>query len=420
MPLPPNGWSTEDVLAALEDFKGDDIDFARGRSFGLVYPADNPEFEKAVEAAHLSYLWHNALNPAATPSLARLQQEVIEISVELLGGAEIDDEPAGFMTSGGTESLLLAVKAATVRARRDRGVDHPNVVVAMSAHAAFDKAADYFGLECRRVAVGPDWRADVDGMASAVDGQTALMVGSAPQFPQGVIDPIGALASIAAERGVSFHVDACLGGFVLPFLERAGHPVPPWDFRVPGVTSISADIHKYGYVPKGASVLVHRTKALRRDQTFVSDRWLGGRYGTPGIPGARPGGPIAAAWAALHLLGEEGMTRLAVASVRAREALVALMGEAGLRALGTPDVMAAAFTSDALDVFAVGDELARRGWHLDRQSPPDSLHASCAPVHLRVMDEFAADLHAAVAAIGTTRARDRATTYAAPDIQNPV
>ena len=287
MPLPAHGCSAREVLAALEDFKGDDVDFARGRSFGLVYPADNPEFETAVEAAHLSYLWHNALNPAAMPSLARLQQEVVEISVELLGGAQIADEPAGFMTSGGTESLLLAVKAATVRASTRRGVD-------ASEHRGGDVGprrlrqgrALLRRSSARRVGVDADWRADVDQMATAVDDETVLVVGSAPQYPQGVIDPIAAARRASPlERGVSCHVDACLGGFVLPF-HGAGtaRRFRPWDFRVPGVTTISADIHKYGYVPKGASVLVHRTKELRRDQTFVSDDGWGASTRRRGSP----------------------------------------------------------------------------------------------------------------------------------------
>jgi glutamate/tyrosine decarboxylase-like PLP-dependent enzyme len=318
------------------------------------------------------------------------------------------------MTSGGTESILLAVKAAKVRAQRERGVERPNVVLPMSAHAAFDKGCSYFGLEPRRTPVRDDWRADVDAMADAVDDDTVLLVGSAPQYPQGVIDPLPEIAAIAAERGASCHSDACMGGFVLPFLERIGRDVPPWDFRVHGVTSISADLHKYAYVPKGASVLIHRSKDLRRDHTFLFDGWLGGVYGSSGILGTKPGGPIAAAWAALQLLGEDGFCTQVAAAVDARERLVAgVRAIPGLDVVGEPEAtMAATWSPDGIvDVFAVGAALDAKGWHLDRQAPPDSLHATCTPIHATIIDEYLADLAAAVAEVGASRSSDRSTAY---------
>jgi glutamate/tyrosine decarboxylase-like PLP-dependent enzyme len=311
----------------------------------------------------------------------------------------------------------MAVKAAKVRAAHERDVHSPNIVLPMSAHAAFDKACQYFGVESRRIPVRDDFRADIDATANAVDDATVLVVGSAPQYPQGVIDPIAELAALAAERGTGCHVDACMGGFVLPFLERRGHALPPWDFRVPGVTSLSADLHKYGYVPKGISVIMHRSKELRRFQTFSFDGWLGGFYGSSGILGTKPGGPIAAGWAALQYLGEDGYGRLSEQAVAAREAFVAgVRATPGLAIVGEPEVTLAAITASGsapdVDVFALGDELFRRGWHLDRQGPPDSLHATCMPVHLAVIDEFLADLRGSVAAITGTSTDDRSTNYA--------
>jgi glutamate/tyrosine decarboxylase-like PLP-dependent enzyme len=416
--LPAEGRPPDEVLADLDAFRAGDTDFRRGRTFGLVYHAGE-DVERVAAAAHDRFVWHNALNPDVFPSLRRMQNDIVRITASLLGADAIDDEPAGFLTSGGTESILMAVKAAKVWAAGARGVEHPNVVMTTTAHAAFDKACQYFGVEPRRIAVDADYRADVDAMAGAIDDDTALVVGSAPQYPQGVVDPIPSLGALAAERGVLCHVDACMGGFVLPFLERAGVAVPPWDFRVPGVTSISADLHKYGYVPKGVSIILHRSKALRRNQTFTFDGWLGGFYGSSGILGTKPGGPIAAGWAALQFLGEAGYRERAVAAVRARALL-----EAGVRAIdgltivGQPELMLCAITADvssprAVDVFALGDELFRHGWHLDRQGPPDSLHASCAPVHVEVMDEFLAVLRAAVDTVGTARTDDRSTNYAA-------
>jgi glutamate/tyrosine decarboxylase-like PLP-dependent enzyme len=290
------------------------------------------------------------------------------------------------------------------------------MVLASSAHAAFAKASHYFGIRSTRVPVGEDYRADVDAMAAAIEPDTVLVVGSAPSYPQGVIDPIPELAALAAERGALCHVDACMGGFVLPFLERLGHVDRPWDFRVPGVTSISADLHKYGYAPKGVSTVTYRDRALRRHQTFVFDGWLGGAYGSPAMAGTRSGAPLAAAWAVLHHLGEEGYLRLVERSWGAAQRL-----QAGVRAIpelavrGEPDATVFAFGAadpEALDVFALGDELAARGWYLDRQTPPDSLHATVSAVHDASVDELVADLGEAVARVGGGRTDDRSTTYA--------
>jgi glutamate/tyrosine decarboxylase-like PLP-dependent enzyme len=414
--LPAQGRAADDVLSELDSLKVDDKDFRNGRVFGLVFHADGA-LEELAAAAHNAYLWHNALNPNVFPSLRRMTNDVIDISASLFGGDHIDDDLAGFLTSGGTESILMAVKAAKGRAAHERDVHAPNIVLPLSAHAAFDKACQYFGVESRRIAVRDDFRADVDAMAEAIDDATVLIVGSAPQYPQGVIDEIPELASLAAERGIGCHVDACMGGFVLPFLERRGHDVPAWDFRVPGVTSLSADLHKYGYVPKGISVIMHRSKELRRYQTFSFDGWLGGFYGSSGILGTKPGGPIAAGWAALQFLGEDGYCRLSEEAFTARERFVAgVRAIPGLTIVGEPEVTLATITASRsardVDVFALGDELFRRGWHLDRQGPPDSLHATCMPVHLPVIDEFLADLREAVAVVTGTSADDRSTNYA--------
>ncbi|MFM7224578.1 MAG: pyridoxal phosphate-dependent decarboxylase family protein, partial [Actinomycetota bacterium] len=252
-----------------------------------------------------------------------------------------------------------------------------------------------------------------EAMAAEVDDRTALVVGSAPQYPQGVIDPIPELAELASSVGASMHVDACMGGFVLPFMELNGEPVPPWDFRVPGVTTISADVHKLGYAPKGASVILHRTKELRRYQTFVFDDWLGGFYASPNLQGSRPGLPMATAWAVMHRLGIDGyrdLTRTTI--VTARAIADAVRATPGLRILGEPDAHLLAITGDGLDVFAVGEALATRGWHLDRQTPPDALHLTVSAGNAPVLEQFLADLGAAVAETSGTRTTDRSTDYA--------
>jgi sphinganine-1-phosphate aldolase len=421
MRLPERGREAEEIFAEMEAMTADDKDFAAGRTFGLVYHAGH-DVEEVARRAHDRFVWYNALNPDVKPSLREMQRSVLGATAWLLSGGAVDAGEdaaglAGFMTSGGTESILMGVKAAKVRAASERAVDRPNIVLPTSAHAAFNKACEYFGIEPRRIEVGDDYRADVDAMADAVDDETVLIVGSAPQYPQGVIDPIPEIAAIAEDRGINCHVDACMGGFTLPFLERAGLIDAQWDFRVPGVTTISADLHKYGFVPKGASVIMHRDKGSRRNQTFVFDGWLGGFYASSGILGTKPGGPIAASYATLQYLGVEGYVEKASQAFRAREQLVTeIRAIPGLAVLGEPEVTLCAITGEpgVVDAFKLGDELSARGWHLDRQAPPDSLHASCAPIHDTgtVLEEFVADVRVAMAAIGATAAEDRSTNYA--------
>jgi len=414
MGLPDEGLSKDEIVSQLQAKRARDVRWQDGRTFGLVFDGGDDVHEVA-EAAAMMFLHENALNTMAFPSLAEIQSEVVGATAELL---HAPDGAAGFMTSGGTESILSAVKAARERGKAERGITEPEMVLPRSAHAAFHKAAHYFGLSVHNIPVRPDFRADVDAMAAAVNDNTVLVVGSAPQYPQGVIDPIPELAAIAADAGASFHTDACMGGFVLPFMELLGHDVEPWDFRVEGVTTISADIHKLGYAPKGASVLLHRTKELRRYQTFVFEDWLGGLYASPGIQGTRPALPMAAAWAVMHHLGIEGYKRLTATvlqtALRMREGVRAIDS---LTILGEPTahllaIAAAPGWEDRLDVFALGDALGRRGWFQDRQKPPDSLHATVSAGNAPVIEDYLRDLTASVDEVLGSHAEDRSTNYA--------
>ena len=406
------GRDVDDVVAELRSRRADDVDWAGGRAFGLVYDGGPSVHDVAEQAARL-YLHDNALNTAAFPSLGRIQSEVVGWTAGLLRGPAT---AAGFLTSGGTESIQCAVLTARERARAERGITDGVVVVAESAHAAFHKSTHLFDMEIRVAPVDADWRVDVDAMAGLVDDRTVLVVGSAPQYPQGVVDPIPAIAELAASVGAHCHVDACMGGFVLPFAERLGRDVAPWDFRVEGVHSISADVHKLGYAPKGASVILYRTKELRRHQTFVFDGWLGGFYASPNLQGTRSGLPMAAAWAVMAHLGVDGyveLTRRTLAAADAMRAGIAAVD--GVRVLGEGDLhlvaMAADPASAPVDAFAVGDGLAARGWYLDRQGPPDSLHATVSNANVAVIDDYLGDLAAVVAAVGGDRTDDRRTAY---------
>lgn len=395
--LPASGAQAADVLSSMEAMRGDDVRWRDGRAFSLAYSA-GPEALALAEEAYRRFSGENALNVGAFPSLRRMQQEVVDV---VAGWCHAPASGAGFMTSGGTESLVLVVRAAVQRARREgRSMESPNMVLPASAHAALDKGGDYFGVEVRRAPVRDDWRADVDYMADLVDDSTILVVGSAPQYPQGVVDPIPDIARLARSVDANCHVDACMGGVILPAFERSGMSVAPWDFRVEGVTSISVDLHKYGYTSKGAGVLLHADKQRRADQTFFTDNWLGGAYGSSGILGTKSGGPIASAWAVMHHLGCDGYDRLALTSraaalqiadhVDARPELVLrARPETTLLSFGVVD-------QKRHDVFAIADSLARRGWYVDRQGPPASIHLTVNAVHGPLVAEFLSDLDVAV------------------------
>jgi glutamate/tyrosine decarboxylase-like PLP-dependent enzyme len=371
-----------------------DAKWHEGRAWSLVFHAGD-EVAELLKEAHTLFFSENGLNPTAFPSLRQFETEVVAMTASLLGG---NDETAGNMTTGGTESILMAVKTARDWARAERpAITTPEMVLPRSAHPAFHKAGHYFGVKPVVTSVGPDLRADVAATEAAISPNTILVVGSAPSYPHGVVDPIADLARLAQEKGLLCHVDACVGGFMLPFVRKLGYPVPDFDFWLPGVTSISADLHKYGYAVKGASVILYRNHALRRHQFHVYTDWPGGIYASPSMAGTRPGGAIAAAWAIMNYLGEEGYLALASGvmktTVKLKDGIRAIPE---LKILGEPVMSILAIASDRLNVFEVGDEMGQRGWSLDRQQFPSSLHVTVTPAHAPVADRFLADLRDAV------------------------
>ena len=374
-----------------------DVRWREGRAFSLAYNA-GPDALAVAEEAYRRFSGENALNTDAFPSLKRIQAEVVAMAGVWLGATP---QSAGFMTSGGTESILMAVKAARDRLLALRAIRNPNMVLPTSAHAAFAKAGAYFGVEVRRVAVQPDWRANVAAMRDVTDENTVLIVGSAPQYPQGVVDDIVGIAKIAIDFDINCHVDACMGGVTLAYLARLGENITPWNLQVPGVSSISVDLHKFGYTSKGASVIIYATKHLRSFQGFITDDWLGGFYGSSGVLGTKSGGSMASAWAVMHFLGDDGYLRL---TRQAREATLQLADfvresqDLVLRAEPESTLLCfGARDPSALNIFAVADELSKRGWYVDRQTPPDSLHCTVNAIHHDKIDWFTKDLHECVA-----------------------
>lgn len=403
MTFPTHGRSTDDILEEVRVERADDLDWRGGRAFSLVYDVDDPELESLQHEIASSFLHENALNPFRYRTLLRMEAEVIDMACSLFGAS------AASMSSGGTESIFLAVQTARDHARA-KGVLTPRLVCADTAHPAFAKACSYLDVEQIRLPTTGDGRADIDRFAEAMDDRTALVVVSAPCYPYGVIDPVAAIAAIASERDLLCHVDACLGGYLLPWWERLGEPVPPWDFRVEGVTSMSADIHKYGYTFKGASTVLYRDRDLYERQIFMYDSWPGGLYASSTSAGTRPGPPIAGAWATMTHLGADGYLRLAARVRTAMRGFTAgIRGIDGLRITSDPELSLFEFGADPgrsggsgpLDTGGIADAMDDRGWNLDRQQ--GGLHVMLSPGHDRVVDEFVADLAESVAHHGADR-----------------
>ncbi len=392
--LPEQGLSRDDVLAQIGHLaEAEAAGWQEGHASGSVYhgAADHIEFLNEVYARHSQA---NPLHVDIWPSTIKFEAEIVAMTAEMLGGSKTEDEICGTVSSGGTESIILAMKTY----RDHAGVRRPEVVAPVSAHVAFEKAATLLGLELVRTPVGADGRADVGAVAAAIGKRTIAVVGSAPGFPHGVVDPIADLSELAREHDVGFHTDACLGGFVLPWAERLGYPVPPFDFRLPGVTSMSADTHKYGYAAKGTSVVLYRGRSLRRSQYFVSTDWPGGIYTSPTLAGSRPGALSAAAWAAMVSLGENGYLeatrRILETAAVIREGIEEIDG---LEVLGDP-LWVIAFTSPGVDIYRIVDRMAARGWSLNGLQRPPAVHLAVTLPHTRdgAAQRFLADLQAAV------------------------
>ena len=396
--LPGRGRNADQVLEELAGFAADDPDYRHGRTWSLVYHLDE-EHEDFAARAYRMYSSANGLNPAAFRSLKRLESEIVSIEAGLFHGGE---ETCGVLTSGGTESCLLAVKTYRDMARKTRRVRRPNMILPATAHVAWFKASEYFGVKARLLPMTADYATDISRLKRMIDRNTVMILGSAPEYPHGTIDPIAGMGAIAATKGVPLHVDACVGGFILPFMEMNGVELPAWDFRVPGVTSISADLHKYGYAAKGASSILYRNLDLLKHQMFVYQDWPGGVFASPAPLGTRPGGAYAAAWAVLQKLGIDGYRDLAARTTEAVEALKAgILRIDGLRLLGRPrgPLLSYGASDRAVAIFAVADQMERKGWNVNRVQNPDGIHAMVTARHLAVVPDYLADLEEAVAAV---------------------
>jgi glutamate/tyrosine decarboxylase-like PLP-dependent enzyme len=409
--LPVEGRSRKAILEDMEAMKKREEDrWKEGYVSGAVYHGDPSH----IEFLNQVYALHSQANPLHSdlwPSASKFESEIISMAANMLGagaaGGSCDPEGiCGSVSSGGTESILLAMKSYRDRAREKYGIRTPEMVVPVTAHAAFDKASQYFQIKTRKIPIGSDYRADVKEAGKAINANTIVVVGSAPTFPHGVIDPIEELSELARERGVGFHTDACLGGFVLPWAKKLGYAVPAFDFRLPGVTSMSADTHKFGFAAKGTSVVLYRSWGLRHYQYYTTTDWPGGMYFSPTLAGSRPGALVAACWAAMISMGESGYIdaarKILETALTIKKGIASLPG---LRVFGDP-LFVIAFGSDEFDIYRVMDFMAKRHWNLNGLHRPACVHICVTLRHAQpgVAERFLSDLKDGVEHVRSTPA----------------
>jgi len=400
--LPQNGLSCKEILSEADSRQARDTRqlMKASRMSGAVYMADQEHFDLLC-SIYSSFVHANPLHADAFPSVARMEAEVVSMTASLLGGCSATNpDVCGLMTSGGTESILTAIRATRDYMRVTRHIRRPEMIVAVSAHAAVYKAAEYFNIQIVRVPVDKHFRMDVSATARAIGKNTILIYASAPGYPHGAIDPVEDLAALAKKRGVCLHVDACLGGFVLPFIPSSNQStLPLFDFRAPGVTSLSVDTHKYGLSQKGSSVVLYASSLLRQYQYTAVMDWSGGLYISPSQPGSRSGGLIAQTWASLLHLGRNGYqviaNRIFRAAVLLRDGISHIHG---LQVLGSDVSMVVAWGSSdpLLDIYVVNDIMITKGWHLSVLHTPAALHMCITPANLECVSELLNDLKAAV------------------------
>ena len=397
--LPDRGRARDEILADIQWMGAqEDRSWNQGHCSGTMYcgDVDHYAFLNQVFAA-FSHV--NALQRDICPSITKFEAEITAMTLDLFHGDEAEDG-CGSITGGGTDSILTAMLVYREQARDERGITNPNFIMPLTAHPAFDKAGHLFGIEIKKAPVDPvTTLVDVDWVADHIDANTVALVGSAGNYPYGTVDDIAALSDLAVEHGIGLHVDGCLGGFILPWGQQLGYDIPVFDFRLPGVTTISADTHKYGYGLKGTSVLSYRTKALRQHGYFMTPDWVGGKYMSPGMAGSRSGGLIAATWASMVSLGREGYLGYATSIFETSFAMQdAVRSHPELRIMGEP-TWCFSFRSDEFDIYHVNDSMSQKGWRFNGQQYPNAIHMCVTRPQTQpgVVENFVADLAEGVA-----------------------
>jgi glutamate/tyrosine decarboxylase-like PLP-dependent enzyme len=410
--MPETGRTHDAILAEMREMKAGDTDWQHGRAPLFVFKATEEAYEMG-RSAFFEFFTENALGGRrAFPSVKRMEDEVVDMALNLFNAPA---DAQGFMTTGGTESIIQAIQTCRdwTRATRKSPKLRGNIVAAESVHPAFNKGAKLMDLEVRRAPVGPDFRADPAAIEALIDDETIMIVGSAPSFPYGVIDPIEALGALAQKRGIWLHVDACVGGYLAPFAKMIGRDIPAFDFSVSGVSSISADLHKFGFCPKPASTVFYRTPDKAEYHAFDFNEWPNGRFLTSTIIGTRPAGGVAAAWATFEFLGIEGYKKIARDLMNFIDVYkTGIRDIRGLDIVGNPHLSIVAYSSNELDVFRVAEIMQAKGWLPGLVQKPKAIHRMMSMIHAPALDEYLADVRAAVGVVrqeGTGSASIKAT-----------
>lgn len=397
--LPKEGWSEETVLKELETLAAmDHTRWEDGFVSGAVYHGGDSLIKVQTEAFG-KFTVANPIHPDVFPGVRKMEAEIVSMVLAMFNAPT---GGAGVTTSGGTESILMACLSARQKAYAERGVTEPEMILPETGHTAFRKAGSYFGIKVHLVACpAPSYQVHIPSVSRLINSNTVLLVGSAPNFPHGIIDDISSLSKLAVKRKIPLHVDCCLGSFLVPFLEKAGFETEPFDFRLKGVTSISCDTHKYGFAPKGNSTVLYRTASLRAYQYFISPDWSGGVYASPNMAGSRPGALIAGCWASLVTVGENGYINSCSDIVGATKKIVEAIQEnpglnSDLEVIGHPKVSVVAFLSKTLDIYDIADAMSTKGWHLNSLQNPPAIHVAVTVPITKVWQKLVADLEAVI------------------------
>ena len=411
MKISQRGMDKDELFKTLEEYRANDVNWQSGRVFGYVFDPGKEAMEIGKQAYSM-YMTENALDFSVFPSLLRFETELAAMAATHLNG---DENVVGNFTSGGTESIILAVKAARDYSRAKKPeIQEPEMILPVTGHAAFHKAAHYLGVKVVPTAVDATFKADVEAVRQAITPNTILIVGSAPSYAHGVIDPIDKLGELALEHSLLLHTDACVGGFMLPYFKRLGEPVPDFDFSVPGVTSISIDLHKYAYTPKGASLVLYRNKELRKYQIFACSHWTGYTVINNAVQSSRSGGPMAAAWAVLNFIGDEGYLEIARKKIEATKKIAeGIEKNKDLRLMTKPEMCLLSFTSDTVNVFHIIDEMNAMGWYIQPalafENSKENIHLSINFSNVEWVDQLLSDLNQCVEKAKTMESGELAT-----------
>jgi len=401
--LPAEGLPQEQLLELLGQRQQlDTVHWQEGKVTGAVYHGGQEHYD-FIGQVFAKWGFANPLHPSIHPSLRQMDSEVVQMVINMYNG---DSNCCGAFTTGGTESILMAMKAYRDWGRAEKGITDPNIIICNTAHAAFDKAGKYFNIWMKHAQTNAEMEVDLRHVRSLIDGNTVAIVGSACQFAHGTVDPIEDMAKLALKRGIGLHVDCCLGGFLVPFMEKAGFQLPPCDFRVKGVTSISCDPHKYGFAPKGSSVVMFSNRKLRHHMYCYLTEWTGGIYATATMTGSRAGGPVAATWASMCKFGENGYIETTKQIVGATKRIAEGVRQIDeLKVVGRPDICVIAFTtteSSGINCYAIADCMQQNfGWDLQTCQHPPCIHLALTLPSSRNADRFVADLRNAVETVKT-------------------